>query len=86
MPEVGHFDRRRRGTQHWLAGALRLKGEAETARAELAEMVRLKPEMNSVARVRDFVFYRNPQFQALHDLTIIQGVRNTGFPEEVAAQ
>jgi adenylate cyclase len=69
-----------------LAGALGLKGETEAARAELAEMVRLKPDMNSVARVRGFVFYRNPQFQALHDRTIIQGVRNAGFPEEVAAQ
>jgi adenylate cyclase len=69
-----------------LAGALGLKGETEAAKAELAEMVRLKPDMNSVARVRGFVFYRNPQFQALHDRTIIQGVRNAGFPEEVAAQ
>jgi adenylate cyclase len=69
-----------------LAGALGLKGETEAARAELAEMVRLKPDMNSVARVRGFVWYRNPQFQLLHDRTIIQGVRNAGFPEEVAAQ
>jgi adenylate cyclase len=69
-----------------LAGALGLKGEIEGARAELAEMVRLKPDMNSVARIRGYVWYRNPQFQVLHDRTIIQGLRNIGFPEEVAAQ
>jgi adenylate cyclase len=69
-----------------LAGALGLKGEIEGARAELAEMVRLKPDMNSVARIRGYVWYRNPQFQVLHDRTIIQGIRNAGFPEEVAAQ
>jgi tetratricopeptide (TPR) repeat protein len=69
-----------------LAGALSLKGEIEAARAELAEMVRLKPDMNSVARIRGYVWYRNPQFQVLHDRTIIQGLRNAGFPEEVAAQ
>jgi adenylate cyclase len=69
-----------------LAGALGLKGEIEGARAELAEMVRLKPDMNSVARIRGYVWYRNPQFQVLHDRTVIQGLRNAGFPEEVAAQ
>jgi adenylate cyclase len=69
-----------------LAGALGLKGEIDEARAEAAEMVKLKPDMNSVAQVRGYVWYRNPQFQILHDKTIIQGLRNAGFPEEVAAQ
>jgi adenylate cyclase len=69
-----------------LAGALGLKGEIEEARAEAAEVVRRKPDMNSVARVRGYVWYRNPQFQVLHDRTVIQGLRNAGFPEEVAAQ
>jgi len=69
-----------------LAGTLGLMGEIEGARVEAAEMVRLKPDMNSVARVRGYVWYRNPQFQVLHDRTIIQGLRNIGFPEEFAAQ
>jgi TolB-like protein/class 3 adenylate cyclase/Flp pilus assembly protein TadD len=69
-----------------LAGALGLKGETDEARAEAVEMVRRKPDMNSVARVRGYVWYRNPQFQVLHDRTVIQGLRNAGFPEEVAAQ
>jgi adenylate cyclase len=68
-----------------LAGVLGLKGEVDEARAEAAEMVRLKPDMNSVAKVRAFIHYRNPQFQVLHD-NIIQGLRNIEFPEEVAAQ
>jgi len=69
-----------------LAGALGLKGAIEEARTELAEMVKLKPDMNSVARIRAWEPYRNPQFTALHDRTIIQGLRNAGFPEEVATQ
>jgi hypothetical protein len=43
-------------------------------------MVRLKPDMNSVARVRAYVWYRNLQFQLLHDRTVIRGLRNIGFP------
>jgi adenylate cyclase len=69
-----------------IAGTLGLKGQLDEARAEAAEMIRLKPDMNSVARVRAHVWYRNPQFQVLHDKTIIQGLRNIAFPEEVAAQ
>jgi len=64
-----------------LAGTLGLKGQIDEARAELAEVVRLKPDMNSVARVRGFTWYRNPQFQVLHDRTLVQGLRNVGFPE-----
>jgi TolB-like protein/class 3 adenylate cyclase/Flp pilus assembly protein TadD len=69
-----------------LAGALGLKGEIEEAGAELAQMVKLKPDMNSIARIRAWEPYRNPQFTALHDRTLIQGLRNAGFPEEVAVQ
>jgi adenylate cyclase len=69
-----------------LAGTLGLLGRLDEARAEATEMVRLKPDMNSVARIRGWVLYKNPQFTVLHDRTIIQGLRNAGFPEEVAAQ
>jgi TolB-like protein/class 3 adenylate cyclase/Flp pilus assembly protein TadD len=69
-----------------LAGALGLKGEIEEAKAALAELVRLRPDLNSVARVRGIPYYRDPQFQVLHDRTVIRGLRNAGFPEEVAAQ
>jgi adenylate cyclase len=69
-----------------LAGALGLIGKFDEAKAAAAEMVRLNPNMNSVARIRAFILYRNPRFQAFHDKTIIQGLRNIGFPEELAAQ
>jgi hypothetical protein len=60
-------------------------GKLDEARAAAAEMVSLKPDMNSVARIRGWAIYQNPQFQVLHDETIIQGLRNAGFPREVAA-
>jgi adenylate cyclase len=69
-----------------LAGALGLAGEIDEARAELAQMVKLKPEFNSIAKIRGWLPYKNPQFQVLHDRTLIQGLRNAGFPEEVATQ
>jgi hypothetical protein len=61
-------------------------GKIEEARAAAAEMVRLKPDMNSVARIRGWAIYQNPLFQALHDKTIIQGLRNIQFPEEVVSK
>jgi len=43
--------------RHWehhgaLAGALGLKGDIDEAQAEIAEMLKLKPEVNSLARLR----------------------------------
>jgi hypothetical protein len=49
-------------------------------------MVKLNPKNNSVARIRGLNLYRNARFQTFHDTTIIQGLRNIEFPEEVAAQ
>jgi TolB-like protein/class 3 adenylate cyclase/Tfp pilus assembly protein PilF len=69
-----------------LAGTLGLIGNLDEARAQAAEMVRLNPKMNSVARIRGLNWYRNARFQTFHDTTIIQGLRNIEFPEEVAAQ
>ena len=51
-------------------------------------MVKLKPDMNSVARVRGYVVVPKPSISGI----IITrqnhhpGLRNIGFPEEVAAQ
>jgi TolB-like protein/Flp pilus assembly protein TadD len=69
-----------------LAGTLGLVGKIDEARAQAAEMVRLNPYMNSVARIRDHIPYRNARFQTFHDKTIIQGLRNAGFPEESPAR
>ena len=69
-----------------LAGALGVRGDIEEARAEIAQSLKLKPEMNSVARFRAIESYQEPGFQARHDKTIVLGLRRAGFPEEVAAQ
>ena len=69
-----------------LAGGLGMRGDLDEARAEIAESLKLKPEMNSVARFRALAAYQEPGFQARHDKTIILGLRRAGFPEEVAAQ
>jgi hypothetical protein len=41
--------------------------------------------MNSIARIRDLKWYRNPQFQALHDKTIIQGHETSALQRRHAA-
>jgi predicted Zn-dependent protease len=69
-----------------LAGALGVRGDIDEARAEIAESLKLKPEMNSVARFRALEAYQEPGFQERHDKTIILGLRRAGFPEEVASQ
>jgi adenylate cyclase len=67
----------------WLAGTLGLKGELDEARSALAESLRLKPEVDSIARWRaERPSYTNPQFTALAEKTLCVGLRCAGFPEE----
>ena len=66
-----------------LAGALGLRGDLDEARAELAESLRLKPDMNSFAAERAaYPFLRNPDYLALAENTLNLGLRRAGFPEE----
>jgi TolB-like protein/Tfp pilus assembly protein PilF len=68
-----------------LAGALGLKGDIDEAQAEIAEMLKLKPEANSVARLRAIEASTgggDPRRQALVEKTIYAGLRRAGFPEE----
>jgi hypothetical protein len=68
-----------------LAGALGLKGDIDEARAEIAEMLKLKPDANSVARLRAIFAPTgggDPRSQALTEKTIYAGLRRAGFPEE----
>jgi TolB-like protein/class 3 adenylate cyclase/Tfp pilus assembly protein PilF len=68
-----------------LAGALGLKGDIDEARAEIGEMLKLKPEANSVARLRAIFATTgsgDPRSQALTEKTIYAGLRRAGFPEE----
>ena len=67
----------------WLAGALGLKGDLDEARTALAESLRLKPEMNSLARRRaDVPWVANPSYWALQEKSLNVGLRRAGFPDE----
>jgi len=64
-----------------LAGALGLRGELEGAKAALAEAIKLKPEINSLARLRAHrARSSNPEFWALREKTVNVGLRRAGFP------
>lgn len=68
-----------------LAGALGFKGDVDEARAEIAEALKLKPEVNSIARWRAIgpaMGLGDPRFQALMDKTVYPGLRSAGFPDE----
>jgi TolB-like protein/class 3 adenylate cyclase/Tfp pilus assembly protein PilF len=68
-----------------LAGALGLKGDVDEARAEIAEALKLKPEVNSIARWRAIgptMGLGDPRFQALMEKTVYAGLRCVGFPDE----
>jgi adenylate cyclase len=66
-----------------LAGALGLKGDLDEARAALAEAVKLKPEVNSLAQWRTYMpWITNPQHWALHEKTLNVGLRRAGMPDE----
>jgi adenylate cyclase len=67
----------------WLAGALGLKGDLDEARIALADSLRLKPEMNSLARRRaDVPWVANPSYWDLQEKSLNVGLRRAGFPDE----
>jgi adenylate cyclase len=67
----------------YLAGAFGLKGDLDEARVALAGALKLKPEVNSLARLRAYrPWITNPPFWALLEKTINVGLRSIGFPEE----
>jgi adenylate cyclase len=65
----------------WLAGALGLKGELDEARAALAEAIKLRPEINSLAQARA-LYAGSPRYWALREKTLNVGLRRAGFPDE----
>jgi adenylate cyclase len=69
-------------THFGLAGALGLKGDIDGANAALADLLKIKPEVNSLARFRDFRPWGNPQYWALYEKTAATGLRRAGFPDE----
>src|SRR5215472_4189700 len=65
-----------------LAGALGLKGDVDEARAEIAEALKLKPEVNSIARWRAIgptLGLGDPRLQALMEKTVYAGLRCAGI-------
>ena len=66
-----------------LAGALGLKGDLDEARAALADALRLKPEVDSLAKYRArSPWFGNPRHWALREKTLNTGLRRAGLPEE----
>ena len=66
-----------------LAGALGLRGDLDEARAAIAEAMRLKPEVNSLARYRAVTpWITNSRHWALRDKTLNLGLRRAGFSDE----
>ena len=67
----------------WLASPLALRNELNEAKSALAESIRLRPEINSLAQWRaEYPWYSNPQFVALAEPTLYAGLRRAGLPEE----
>jgi hypothetical protein len=67
----------------YLTGALGFRGELDEARAALADALRLKPEINSLASLRAFCpWITHPQHWALFEKTVNIGLRRAGFPDE----
>ena len=65
-----------------LAGALGLIGNLDEARAAVAEAIKLRPEVNSLARIRTQCPWGNLQYWSLFENTVAAGLRRAGFPEE----
>ena len=69
-------------THMLLAAALGLKGELDEASAALAEGIKLRPELNSLARQREYMTWGSPKYWALRKITIDLGLRRAGMPDE----
>jgi hypothetical protein len=68
-----------------LAGALGLVGNLEEAKSEIAEALKLQPEIDSIARWGALAVtqgWGHPEFQALREKTTYAGLRTAGFPEK----
>ena len=67
----------------YLAGALGLNGDVDRARTAIAESIKLKPEVNSVAQLlAQMSWMSHLQHVALAEKTFYAGLRRAGFPDE----
>jgi tetratricopeptide (TPR) repeat protein len=65
-----------------LAAALGMHGDIDEAKAALTEFLRLKPELDSLAKVRATWPTPSPRAAALAEKTWVVGLRRAGLPEE----
>jgi tetratricopeptide (TPR) repeat protein len=65
-----------------LAAALALHDELDEAAAALAEGIKLRPQFNSLARLRAYMTWGSPRYWALRARTIHLGLRRAGMPDE----
>ena len=68
-----------------LAGALGLTGDLEEAHGDIAEALKLKPEISSIVKWRAYLMttgHASAPWQALMEKTVYAGLRRAGFPEE----
>ncbi len=66
-----------------LAAAQALKGDLPSARAALAESIKLKPQINSMkAQLARWAYTNNPAYRVMAEKTIDAGLRKAGMPEE----
>jgi adenylate cyclase len=65
-----------------LAAALGLKGKHDEAKAALAEGIKVRPDFNSLARLREYCKWGSPRFLALREDTIYLGLRRAGMADE----
>jgi adenylate cyclase len=66
----------------FLAAALGLKGEINEAKAALGRAIKIRPEFNSLARVRAYCTWGSARYWELHERTIAQGLRRAGMPDK----
>jgi tetratricopeptide (TPR) repeat protein len=68
-------------THQLLAAALGLKGDIGEAKAALAEAFKIRPDLNSLARLYAYVTWGNRRFRGLRASTIDVGLRRAGMPD-----
>jgi adenylate cyclase len=64
-----------------LAAALALHDELDEAAAALAEGIRVRPQFNSLARLRAYTTWGSPKYCALRENTVDLGLRRAGMPD-----
>jgi len=65
-----------------LAAALALHDELDEAAAALAEGIRVRPQFNSLARLRAYTSWGNSRYRALRKKTLDRGLLRAGMPDE----